>query len=175
MDSFKNLYNTLLPSPRNLSESRSHYFFTILFTLILIIFFFSTSDETSPATSYRSFASQFHSSSNKLSPLSSKVFPSACFATQSRKSCTVSAALSPAGTCNQVSRNAESLDFAEEEIVSCDVFDGHWVVDEGFEPLYKPGSCPFVDNAFNCLKNGRPDTDYLRLKWKPHACEIPRF
>ncbi|GFP99627.1 protein trichome birefringence-like 4 [Phtheirospermum japonicum] len=58
---------------------------------------------------------------------------------------------------------------------SCDVFDGHWVADESFGPVYEPGSCPFVDDSFNCFKNGRPDSDYLRLKWKPRACEIPRF
>ncbi|KAI3469315.1 hypothetical protein Pfo_025978 [Paulownia fortunei] len=174
MDSFKNLYSTLLQSSRNLSKSRAHYFFTILFTLILIIFFFvSASHDSSPVISYRSLASRLHSPSNKLSPLSSTVFPSARFASQSYRSCTVSAALSPAETRNQVSRNA--LGYVEEEIVSCDVFDGRWVVDEDFEPVYKPGSCPFIDDAFNCFKNGRPDSDYLRLKWKPHACDIPRF
>lgn len=172
MDSFKNLQNTLLQSSVNLSRSRTDYFFTILFTLILICFFFlfSASDNTSPAVTCRSLASRLHSPPNKLSPLSSAVFPDARFASRSYRSCTVSATFSPAETCHQIPKNA-----AEEETDACDVFDGHWVVDEDLEPVYKPGSCPFIDDAFNCFKNGRPDSDYLRLKWKPHACEIPRF
>ncbi|KAL2229701.1 protein trichome birefringence-like 4 [Sesamum indicum] len=170
MDSFKNLQNTLLQSSINLSRSRTDYFFTILFTLILICFFFlfSASDNTSPA-------SRLHCSANKPPPLSSTVFPGARFASKSYRSCAVSAAFSPAETCHQIPGNAVGSASVEEETDSCDVFDGHWVVDEDFEPVYKPGSCPFIDDAFNCFKNGRPDSDYLRLKWKPHACEIPRF
>lgn len=63
----------------------------------------------------------------------------------------------------------------QEEDKCCDIFDGEWVQDNDLHPLYKLGSCPFIDNSFNCFKNGRRDTDYLRLKWKPHGCEIPRF
>ncbi|KAK6803727.1 hypothetical protein RDI58_001511 [Solanum bulbocastanum] len=63
----------------------------------------------------------------------------------------------------------------QEEDKSCDIFDGEWVQDNDLHLLYKPGSCPFIDNSFNCFKNGRRDTEYLKLKWKPHGCEIPRF
>ncbi|KAL0457468.1 UNVERIFIED_CONTAM: protein trichome birefringence-like 4 [Sesamum latifolium] len=170
MDSFKNIQNTLLQSSVNISRSRTDYFFTILFTLILICFFFlfSASDNTSPA-------SRLHCPPNKPPRPSSAVFPGARFASKSYRSCAVSAAFSPAETCHQIPGNAVGSVSVEEETDSCDVFDGHWVVDEDFEPVYKPGSCPFIDDSFNCFKNGRPDSDYLRLKWKPHACEIPRF
>lgn len=57
---------------------------------------------------------------------------------------------------------------------SCDVFDGSWVVDDGY-PLYNASECPFVEQGFNCLANGRIDKDYLKWRWKPKSCEIPRF
>ena len=63
-----------------------------------------------------------------------------------------------------------------DNITSCDIFDGEWAVDElSPYPLYEPGSCPFLDDSFNCFKNGRQDSDYIRLRWKPHGCHIPRF
>lgn len=57
----------------------------------------------------------------------------------------------------------------------CDMSVGRWVQDATNYPLYRPGSCPFVDEAFRCQENGRPDSDYLKWRWKPKDCEIPRF
>lgn len=59
-------------------------------------------------------------------------------------------------------------------ISSCNVFDGSWVVDDNY-PLYNATECPFVEQGFNCLANGRRDTDYLKYRWKPNNCDIPRF
>ncbi|BBN03151.1 xyloglucan O-acetyltransferase [Marchantia polymorpha subsp. ruderalis] len=56
----------------------------------------------------------------------------------------------------------------------CDIFYGHWVYDETY-PLYAPSSCPFVDEGFSCANNGRPDTDYLKWRWQPYDCDMPRF
>ncbi|KAL6542650.1 Protein trichome berefringence-like 7 [Orobanche minor] len=56
---------------------------------------------------------------------------------------------------------------------TCDVFDGHWVVDDSY-PLYNASECPFVEQGFNCLLNGREDEDYLKWRWKPKNCDIPR-
>jgi PMR5 N terminal Domain len=55
----------------------------------------------------------------------------------------------------------------------CDIFDGKWVRDES-DPLYPPGSCPHIDDDFNCFKNGRPDHDFLKWRWQPNRCNIPR-
>ncbi|KAI3990142.1 hypothetical protein MKX01_029120, partial [Papaver californicum] len=62
-----------------------------------------------------------------------------------------------------------------ENLKYCDIFNGRWVLDDSKQKpaAYEPGSCPFLDDAFNCFKNGRPDSDYLRLRWKPHGCQIP--
>ncbi|KAL3528045.1 hypothetical protein ACH5RR_012701 [Cinchona calisaya] len=57
---------------------------------------------------------------------------------------------------------------------SCDIFDGNWVYDYGY-PLYNASECPFVEQGFNCLGNGRMDNEYLKWRWKPNNCDIPRF
>ncbi|XVE75739.1 hypothetical protein DITRI_Ditri12bG0116900 [Diplodiscus trichospermus] len=60
-----------------------------------------------------------------------------------------------------------------ESLMNCDLFDGGWVKDDSY-PLYKPGSCSFIDEQFGCITNGRPDKDYQKLKWKPKSCTLPR-
>ncbi|XP_066345386.1 protein trichome birefringence-like 2 [Miscanthus floridulus] len=56
----------------------------------------------------------------------------------------------------------------------CDVFSGRWVRDESYG-FYPPKSCALIDDDFNCHKNGRPDSDFLRWRWQPHGCDIPRL
>ncbi|TMW92678.1 hypothetical protein EJD97_012695 [Solanum chilense] len=59
-------------------------------------------------------------------------------------------------------------------LLNCDFFDGNWVKDESY-PLYKPGSCSLIDEQFNCFLNDRLDNGYLKMKWKPNACSLPRL
>ncbi|KAL5700298.1 hypothetical protein ACHQM5_025758 [Ranunculus cassubicifolius] len=70
----------------------------------------------------------------------------------------------------------KSMETSNEDpsLSSCDIFTGKWVVDHS-DPIYQPGSCPFIDDAFNCLRNGRPDSDFMRWRWKPNGCSIPRL
>uniref|UniRef100_A0A5B7CAY9 Uncharacterized protein n=1 Tax=Davidia involucrata TaxID=16924 RepID=A0A5B7CAY9_DAVIN len=58
------------------------------------------------------------------------------------------------------------------ELGGCDFFQGSWVYDDTY-PLYK--TCPFIVQQFDCQGNGRPDKLHLKYKWKPNACELPRF
>ena len=62
----------------------------------------------------------------------------------------------------------------EKRTKDCDVTRGRWVFDESY-PLYTNGYCPFIDEGFNCQGNGRPDKAYMKLRWQPQDCDIPRY
>ncbi|GAB2285725.1 Protein pmr5 [Dionaea muscipula] len=57
----------------------------------------------------------------------------------------------------------------------CNLFMGSWVHDDSYIPMYQPTDCPLMDPEFNCQFYGRPDSDYLKYRWKPDACDLPRF
>ncbi|XP_047317850.1 protein trichome birefringence-like 41 [Impatiens glandulifera] len=57
---------------------------------------------------------------------------------------------------------------------TCDFFQGNWVLGSSY-PVYNFTTCPFIEHEFNCLRNGRPDFDYLTYRWQPHACNLSRF
>nr|DAD30034.1 TPA_asm: hypothetical protein HUJ06_031502 [Nelumbo nucifera] len=65
-------------------------------------------------------------------------------------------------------------DNSMESLMHCNIFDGRWVRDDSY-PLYPPGSCPHIDESFNCFLNSRPDGDYQKLRWQPNGCNIPRL
>eukprot|EP00253_Pinus_taeda_P000922 PITA_00922 len=56
----------------------------------------------------------------------------------------------------------------------CNIFSGRWVRDSSY-PYYAAGSCPHIDESFNCFKNNRPDNEYEKWRWQPHDCSIPRL
>ncbi|XP_022770820.1 protein trichome birefringence-like 6 [Durio zibethinus] len=72
---------------------------------------------------------------------------------------------------NEVQSNRK---IEEKKADSCDVTKGKWVYDESY-PLYTNGSCPFIDEGFNCDSNGRRDRNYMKWKWQPRDCDFPRF
>ncbi|KAK7306544.1 hypothetical protein VNO77_44491 [Canavalia gladiata] len=57
---------------------------------------------------------------------------------------------------------------------SCNIFSGYWAPYPK-ELYYYNETCPFILEQLNCIKSGRPDRDFLKLRWKPHDCELPLF
>ncbi|KAH6791284.1 TRICHOME BIREFRINGENCE-LIKE 19 [Perilla frutescens var. frutescens] len=56
----------------------------------------------------------------------------------------------------------------------CDIFTGEWVPDPG-APYYTNKTCWAIHEHQNCMKYGRPDTQFLQWKWKPDGCDLPVF
>jgi len=63
----------------------------------------------------------------------------------------------------------------------CDYSQGNWVIDDDDDsttfsyPLYDASrDCPFIGQGFDCLGNGRADKDYIKYRWKPSSCNLPR-
>lgn len=59
-------------------------------------------------------------------------------------------------------------------MASCNLFQGSWVYDETL-PMYDTAGCPFVEPEFDCQKYGRPDKQYLKYRWRPASCDLPRY
>ncbi|XP_021654084.2 protein trichome birefringence-like 12 isoform X2 [Hevea brasiliensis] len=59
---------------------------------------------------------------------------------------------------------------------TCNLFEGHWVLDpEPPKPFYDE-SCPFHRNAWNCLRNNRDNMGLINSwKWVPQKCNLPRI
>lgn len=56
----------------------------------------------------------------------------------------------------------------------CNIFSGHWAPYPK-ETYYDNETCPFILYQVNCLASGRPDTEFMKLRWKPDECELPLF
>ncbi|MED6188107.1 hypothetical protein PIB30_082895 [Stylosanthes scabra] len=78
-------------------------------------------------------------------------------------------------TTNVSSSSSNSKPQHKEEN-KCDLFKGHWVPAlEGESSYYTNSSCRTIPDSKNCFRHGRMDTDFLKWKWRPHQCELPRF
>lgn len=162
----------------------------LIFTTFLLLFLFSLlillnttpltpnslpSTTVPTATSYLLSASNYISSLSSL-PKTSSIIPSRTFETGSN----VAISHSPNPLDENRSKSPRTLSKTEHDFVinrkknSCDIFDGKWVLDNS-DPIYPPGSCPFLDYTFNCFNNGRSDLRYLWYRWQPNGCNIPRY
>ncbi|KAG2709981.1 hypothetical protein I3760_04G003800 [Carya illinoinensis] len=57
---------------------------------------------------------------------------------------------------------------------TCDIFSGKWVpFPKGL--YYTNATCKLIIDQQNCMKFGRPDTAFLKWRWKPEECELPFF
>ncbi|XP_077230417.1 protein trichome birefringence-like 1 isoform X2 [Tasmannia lanceolata] len=83
-------------------------------------------------------------------------------------------AVSENQTNKTVSENPKRENSLLNSLKDCDIFDGKWVKDDSY-PLYSEGSCPYIDEPFDCFLNGRSDRMYQKLRWQPNGCNIPRL
>lgn len=59
-------------------------------------------------------------------------------------------------------------------VKECDIFTGKWVPYlKG--PYYTNATCNLMIDQQNCMKFGRPDTEFMRWRWRPDECELPFF
>ncbi|XP_022770029.1 protein trichome birefringence-like 19 [Durio zibethinus] len=65
-----------------------------------------------------------------------------------------------------------SISISESE--TCDIFTGEWVPNPD-APYYTNTTCRGIHEHQNCMKYGRPDTEFMKWKWKPDGCELPVF
>lgn len=56
----------------------------------------------------------------------------------------------------------------------CDYSMGRWVRDESYPLRSYTENCPFLDPGFRCRQNGRKDDEFLKWRWQPDLCDLPR-
>ncbi|KAH7688950.1 PC-Esterase protein [Dioscorea alata] len=56
----------------------------------------------------------------------------------------------------------------------CNIYKGEWEKDEE-APYYTNKTCWSVQEHQNCMKYGRPDSEFMRWRWKPEGCDLRRF
>ncbi|KAK4789056.1 hypothetical protein SAY86_020375 [Trapa natans] len=79
----------------------------------------------------------------------------------------------PSSSSSSVSPASVS-DGAGAEGKECDIFWGEWVPNHR-APYYTNETCWAIHEHQNCMKYGRPDTGFMKWRWKPFRCELPLF
>jgi len=59
-------------------------------------------------------------------------------------------------------------------VKKCDIFSGEWVPNPE-APYYTNTTCWAIHEHQNCMKHGRPDSEFMKWRWKPNECELPMF
>uniref|UniRef100_A0A5B6Z1M7 Uncharacterized protein n=1 Tax=Davidia involucrata TaxID=16924 RepID=A0A5B6Z1M7_DAVIN len=81
----------------------------------------------------------------------------------------------------KISEPSSSYDSVEDSIEiptnyddKCDIFTGEWVPNPK-APYYTNTTCWAIHEHQNCMKYGRPDTEFLKWRWRPDGCDLPIF
>ncbi|KAM7516637.1 hypothetical protein LguiA_006220 [Lonicera macranthoides] len=59
-------------------------------------------------------------------------------------------------------------------LIKCDIFSGEWVRNPR-GPYYTNRTCWAIQEHQNCMKYGRPDSGFMKWRWKPDGCDLPIF
>ena len=59
-------------------------------------------------------------------------------------------------------------------VKECDIFSGKWIPHPK-GPYYTDATCSLIIDQHNCVKSGRPDTEFMKWRWRPDECELPFF
>ncbi|KZV46869.1 hypothetical protein F511_08630 [Dorcoceras hygrometricum] len=71
-------------------------------------------------------------------------------------------------------RNPPPVAAGKVDSTTCDLFSGEWVPNPR-GPYYTNTTCHTIQEHQNCMKFGRPDTGFMKWRWKPDDCELPVF
>ncbi|QCD93059.1 Trichome birefringence-like family [Vigna unguiculata] len=63
---------------------------------------------------------------------------------------------------------------ASKALEKCEIFSGEWVPNPE-APYYTNTTCWEIHEHQNCMKYGRPDSEFMKWRWKPNECELPIF
>ncbi|XP_021763497.1 protein trichome birefringence-like 19 [Chenopodium quinoa] len=63
---------------------------------------------------------------------------------------------------------------SDTSIQKCDLYSGDWIPNMD-APYYTNETCWVIQEHQNCMKYGRPDTEFMKWRWKPNDCELPVF
>ncbi|KAK0585107.1 hypothetical protein LWI29_023528 [Acer saccharum] len=84
-------------------------------------------------------------------------------------------------SCNNSSDHSPSSHDSREGLIGelqrekrCDIFSGEWVPNPE-APYYTNTTCWAIHENQNCRKYGRPDTEFMKWRWKPDGCDLPIF
>ncbi|CAM8968678.1 unnamed protein product [Rhodiola kirilowii] len=73
-----------------------------------------------------------------------------------------------------VAKDAGEEKKVQQQQQQCDLYSGKWIPYPR-KPYYTHDTCPWISPQHDCIKFGRPDTDFIHWKWKPDRCDLPRF
>ncbi|CAI8594178.1 unnamed protein product [Vicia faba] len=80
----------------------------------------------------------------------------------------------PSSSSSSSSPNIEQETLPSTSLKTCDIFSGEWVPNPK-APYYTNKTCWAIHEHQNCMKYGRPDSDFMKWRWKPNECELPIF
>uniref|UniRef100_A0A0E0E0F6 Trichome birefringence-like N-terminal domain-containing protein n=1 Tax=Oryza meridionalis TaxID=40149 RepID=A0A0E0E0F6_9ORYZ len=57
---------------------------------------------------------------------------------------------------------------------ACNIFRGEWVPDPD-APYYTNDTCSVIHEHYDCMKYGKPDLGFVKWRWRPDGCDLPRL